>query len=115
MVVDASDIPYLKPYVSGINIKLEKCPGYRAALYCIDVARSHGLKVWIGMMVASLCGTAAHANLLPAADLGGDVDGGLCLVHPKSDLFTGGLHLASEPVVGAIVLEGHSGLGLKKK
>jgi len=67
----------------GVNIKVEKAGGIRGAVLAANEARSRGLGVWLGMMVASRLGTAATAHLLPFAtdsDASGDLDGAFLVV-----------------------------------
>ena len=61
----------------GINIKLEKAGGYRAALALLAEAKTAGVRTWLGRAVgSSLCSSQA-AHLLPLAtpDCWGDLDG----------------------------------------
>lgn len=44
-VSTADDIVKMKPFVHGVNIKLEKAGGIRGALEAIQVAKEHGLMV----------------------------------------------------------------------
>lgn len=70
----ASDLPKLAGCVDGINIKLVKCGGIRAALEMIHTARALGLKIMLGCMPESaiLCTAAAHLSaLVDWADLDG--------------------------------------------
>lgn len=53
---------------SGVNIKLMKCTGPNEALKMIDYCRQHNLKVFLGCMAESSCGTAAMAQLMALAD-----------------------------------------------
>jgi L-alanine-DL-glutamate epimerase-like enolase superfamily enzyme len=71
---DARDLPALKGCVDGINIKLVKCGGMRAAFGMICTARALGLKIMLGCMVESAILTAAAAHLSPAVDWA-DLDG----------------------------------------
>jgi len=69
-----ADIASLRGCVAGINIKLVKIGGLRAAIDGIRVARSLGLKVMLGCMVESsvLATAAAHiAALVDWADIDG--------------------------------------------
>lgn len=47
----AADITLLAPIVNGVNIKLEKCGGFRGALLAVEEARELDLMVWFGCMV----------------------------------------------------------------
>ncbi len=71
---DARDLPRLAGCVDGINVKLVKCGGIRAALAMIHTARALGLKVMLGCMVESAILTTAAAHLSPLADWA-DLDG----------------------------------------
>jgi len=71
--------------------------GIREAVKLLQNARREGLLVWIGIMVSSTLGSNIPAQLLPAADLGGDCDGHLWTT-PDSDKFDGySLFLFSSP------------------
>ena len=87
----ASDIPALAGAYDGINIKLMKCGGLGEALRMIAVARAHGLRVMIGCMIESSLAITAAAHLSPLADT----------AH-----LDGNLLLASDPFVGATVVDG---------
>ena len=71
---DASDLLALAGCVDGINVKLVKCGGIRAALAMIATARALGLKVMLGCMVESAILTTAAAHLSPLVDYA-DLDG----------------------------------------
>jgi len=71
---DARDLPALAGCVDGVNIKLVKCGGLRAALAAIATARALGLKVMLGCMVESAILTTAAAHLSPLVDWA-DLDG----------------------------------------
>jgi L-alanine-DL-glutamate epimerase-like enolase superfamily enzyme len=106
------DIPLLSPYVNGVNIKMEKVGGYRAALRAITDAKSAGLKVWLGCMVGSNLNSTQTAVLAPLADGGSDLDGSL-LVSEESKVFTGGFRYGSG---GSVELDRTiPGMGLKLK
>jgi L-Ala-D/L-Glu epimerase len=72
--VTADDVPALAGCVDGINVKLVKCGGMRAAARMMRVARAHGMKIMIGCMVESSILATAAAHLTPAADFA-DIDG----------------------------------------
>ena len=90
----------------GINIKLMKCGGLRAAHKMVDLARGLGLKVMLGCMTETSCAVTAAAHLSPAVDFA-DLDGNLLI---SNDLFDG-VGLAD----GRLVLPDRPGLGLIKK
>jgi L-alanine-DL-glutamate epimerase-like enolase superfamily enzyme len=71
---DAHDLAVLAGCVDGVNVKLVKCGGIRAALAMIATARALGLKVMLGCMVESAILTSAAAQLSPLADWA-DLDG----------------------------------------
>jgi len=87
-VSTVESIEPIKNIVSGINIKLEKCGGHRAALKCIQKANELGLKVWIGAMVGSSLLTNMGIALTPAS-VYSDLDGEL-LVTKESQPCTKG-------------------------
>lgn len=99
----ASDLPALVGCVDGVNVKLVKCGGLRAATAMIHTARALGLKVMLGCMVESAVLTTAAAHLSPLADWA-DLDGPfLTANHP----FTG---ISYDH--GKIVLPSAAGLGV---
>ncbi|MBV9439043.1 MAG: dipeptide epimerase [Candidatus Eremiobacteraeota bacterium] len=71
---DANDLPALLGCVDGINIKLVKCGGIRAALAMIHTARAMGFKIMLGCMVETAILTTAAAQLSPLVDWA-DLDG----------------------------------------
>ncbi|MBB2914793.1 L-alanine-DL-glutamate epimerase-like enolase superfamily enzyme [Streptosporangium becharense] len=103
--VDAADVERLAGAVAGVNVKVAKCGGVRAALRVIDAARGHGMNVMLGCLVASSLGVA------PAAHLAGharwtDLDGHLLLAR---DPWTG---IGGED--GVLRLSGRPGLGVRR-
>ncbi len=97
------DIPRLAGAFDGINIKLQKAGGLRAARRLIDAARGAGLKVMIGCMIETSIGITAAAHLSPLADLA-DLDGNLLLAD---DPFQG-VRVRN----GRLILPDRPGLGL---
>ncbi|HLN47480.1 MAG TPA: dipeptide epimerase [Magnetospirillaceae bacterium] len=77
--VSADDLPRLQDCVDGINVKLVKCGGMRAAARMIGEARERGMKVMIGCMIESSVLSTAAAHLTPLADYA-DIDGPLLIV-----------------------------------
>lgn len=71
---DARDLPALAGCVDGVNVKLVKCGGIRAALAMIATARALDLKIMLGCMVESAILTTAAAQLSPLVDWA-DLDG----------------------------------------
>lgn len=100
----ASDVRALGDRVHGVNVKLPKCGGIRAAREIIDTARERGLDVMLGCLVSSSLGIA------PAVHLAGfarwvDLDGHLLLAH---DPWTG-----IGGADGVLRLSGDPGLGVR--
>jgi L-alanine-DL-glutamate epimerase-like enolase superfamily enzyme len=62
------DLEQLNGSFSGINIKLMKCTGLSEALKMIALAREQGIKILLGCMAESSCGTSAMAQLMQLAD-----------------------------------------------
>jgi L-alanine-DL-glutamate epimerase-like enolase superfamily enzyme len=98
-----ADVRALAGVVRGVNIKLAKCGGIVSALDIIAAARTGGLDVMLGCLVASSLGIA------PAVHLSGvarwvDLDGHLLLAR---DPFTG---IGGED--GTLRLSGMAGLGV---
>ena len=103
--IDARDLPKLIGCVDGINIKLVKCGGIRAALEMVHVARALGFKIMLGCMLESQILTTAAAQLSPLVDWA-DLDGPFLTA---SDPFTG---ITYEN--GKIVLPVGPGLGVQE-
>ena len=90
---------------SGINIKLMKCGGLRAAYIMIKMARALDMKVMIGCMTETSCAVTAAAQLSPLVDWA-DLDGNLLI---DNDVFKGILIKD-----GKIVLPDTPGIGVSK-
>ena len=103
---DASDLAVLAGCVDGINVKLVKCGGIRAALAMIHAARALGLKIMLGCMVESAILTTAAAHLSPLVDWA-DLDGPFLVANDPFD----GLRYRD----GKIVLPDGPGLGVVEK
>ncbi|NLF74999.1 MAG: dipeptide epimerase, partial [Chloroflexi bacterium] len=73
-------VPPLAGLADGINIKLAKCGGLRAARQMIALARAYGLRVLLGCMVESSVAVTAAAHLAPLADFA-DLDGNLLITN----------------------------------
>jgi L-alanine-DL-glutamate epimerase-like enolase superfamily enzyme len=97
------DVLALAGAADGINIKLAKAGGLRAARQMIAIARALGLRIMLGCMIESAVAVTAAAHLAPLADFA-DLDGPLHLAH---DPFSG-VRLAS----GHLVLPRTPGLGV---
>jgi len=98
------DVLPLKGIYSGINIKLMKCGGLRAANKMITIARACDMKVMIGCMTETSCAVSAAAQLSPLVDWA-DLDGNLLI---SNDLYDG-----VKVVEGKITLNDRPGIGLK--
>lgn len=98
-----ADIQRLRGAVSGVNIKLTKCGGLRAALDMIVLARAAGLRIMLGCKNESTLGVTAMAQLASLADHL-DLDGPLNL---RDDPFRG---LGIDR--GALTLPDGPGLGV---
>ncbi len=73
-----AEVDRLAGAVAGINIKLAKCGGIRAALDLVDAAARHGMDVMLGCLVASSLGIAPAVHLTGSARWV-DLDGHLLL------------------------------------
>jgi L-alanine-DL-glutamate epimerase-like enolase superfamily enzyme len=100
-----ADFRSVQGIYSGINIKLMKCGGMRAAFTMIGMARALGMKVMIGCMTETSCAVSAAAQLSPLVDWA-DLDGNLLI---SNDLFAG-----IKIVDGKIVLPDAPGIGIRK-
>ncbi len=102
-----ADIGKVYGVYDGINIKLMKAGGMRAAHKMISTARSLGMKVMIGCMIESSCAVTAAAQLSPSVDWA-DLDGNLLI---NNDLFDGirirdgKVTIPERPGIGVIPLE----------
>ncbi|MFI5258858.1 MAG: dipeptide epimerase [Candidatus Limnocylindrales bacterium] len=103
-VSDIHSVPSLVGRCAGIDIKLMKCGGMRAALSMISTARAYGMSVMIGCSLESSLGITAGATLTPLADFA-DLDLHLSLVH---DPFRG-----ATVERGRFVLPTRPGLGVE--
>jgi len=100
-----ADFKSVQGAYSGINIKLMKCGGMRAAFAMINMARALDMKVMIGCMTATSCAVTAAAQLSPMVDWA-DLDGNLLI---DNDLFEG-----IKIVNGKIILPNSPGIGVTK-
>jgi len=102
----AEDLPKLYGCVDGINVKLVKCGGIRAALKMIHTARALGLKIMLGSMVESAISATAAAQISPLVDWA-DIDGPFLTAR---DPFEGVTYAG-----GKLVLPEAPGLGVTEK
>ena len=99
-----SDLEKVNGIYSGINVKLMKCGGMRAAFTMVKMARALGMRVMIGCMTETSCAVTAAAQLSPLADWA-DLDGNLLI---SNDLFDG-VHISD----GKVVLPEAPGIGIR--
>ncbi|PRY99864.1 dipeptide epimerase [Marinilabilia salmonicolor] len=88
---------------NGINIKLMKCGGIRAAHQMALAAKSLGMKVMLGCMTETSCAVTAAAQLSPMAHWA-DLDGNLLI---SNDVFDG-----LKVIDGRVVLPDRPGIGV---
>ena len=100
-----NDVLPLSGVYSGINIKLMKCGGLRAAQKMITLARAMDMKVMIGCMTATSCAISAASQLSPLVDWA-DLDGNLLI---SNDVFEG-----VKVIDGKVTLNEASGIGVTK-
>lgn len=100
-----ADIHKLAGIYSGINIKLMKCGGMRAAFNMVNMARALNLKVMIGCMTETSCAVTAAAQLSPMADWA-DLDGNLLI---SNDPFVG-IKVGD----GKVIIPDTPGIGIEK-
>jgi L-alanine-DL-glutamate epimerase-like enolase superfamily enzyme len=101
-----ADFKKVQGVYSGINIKLMKCGGLRAAYTMISMARALDMKVMIGCMTETSCAITAAAQLSPLVDWA-DLDGNLLI---NNDVFEG-ITIKD----GKIILHDRPGIGIRKK
>ena len=101
-----SDFRNVQGAYSGINVKLMKCGGLRAAYIMIKMARALGMKVMIGCMTETSCAVSAAAQLSPLADWA-DLDGNLLI---DNDVFEG-----VTIIDGKIILPDRPGIGIRQR
>jgi L-Ala-D/L-Glu epimerase len=99
----AADIPKLRDYFDGVNVKLDKSGGMLEAYRMIGIAKALGMKTMLGCMVSSSVSVTAAAHLSPLVDYA-DLDGNLLIAN---DPFQG---IRVEK--GKLVLPSRPGLGL---
>jgi L-alanine-DL-glutamate epimerase-like enolase superfamily enzyme len=99
-----ADFEKVKEAYHGINVKLMKCGGMRAAFTIMKMARALGMKVMIGCMTETSCAVTAAAQLSPLADWA-DLDGNILI---NNDLFSG---IRIED--GRVILPQETGIGIR--
>lgn len=105
-VQTVDDISKVFGIYSGVNIKLMKCGGMRAAHQMALTAKGLGMKVMFGCMTETSCAVTAAAQLSPLADWA-DLDGNLLI---SNDVFDG-----LKVVDGRVVLPDRPGIGVVKE
>jgi L-alanine-DL-glutamate epimerase-like enolase superfamily enzyme len=101
-----ADVKKMAGVYSGINIKLMKCGGMRAALKMAAIARGLDLEVMLGCMVETSCAVSAAAQLSPLAKWC-DLDGNLLITNDVFDgmkIVDGKVTLSERPGIGAVPL-----------
>jgi len=99
-----ADFKKVQGAYSGINIKLMKCGGMRAAYIMIGMARALNMKVMIGCMTETSCAVSAAAQLSPLVDWA-DLDGNLLI---DNDIYEG-ITISD----GKIILPERPGIGVR--
>jgi L-alanine-DL-glutamate epimerase-like enolase superfamily enzyme len=98
------DLLPLKGIYTGINVKLMKCGGLRAAHKMINMAREMGMKILIGCMTETSCAVSAAAQLSPLVDWA-DLDGNLLIsndIYEGMTITDGKITLPDRPGIGII-------------
>ncbi len=102
-----ADVVAARGVYHGVNIKLAKCGGLRAAHAMLTVARALGLKTLLGCMTETSCAISAAVQLSPLADWV-DLDGAALIAN---DPFEGGAQL----IDGRLVPCSAPGVGVRPK
>jgi L-Ala-D/L-Glu epimerase len=100
-----ADFRKIQGVYSGINVKLMKCGGMRAAFTLMEMAGSLGMKTMIGCMTETSCAVTAAAQLSPLAEWA-DLDGNLLI---SNDIFEG-----VKITDGKVTLPDSPGIGVRK-
>jgi L-alanine-DL-glutamate epimerase-like enolase superfamily enzyme len=101
-IQNLNDLLRYKDVYSGVNVKLMKCGGIRAAYNMMKTARALGMKVMIGCMTETSCAVSAAAQLSPLADWC-DLDGNLLISNDPYEgvkIIDGKVTLLSRPGIG---------------
>ena len=102
-----SDFRNIQGAYNGINVKLMKCGGLRAAYIMIKMAKDLGMKVMIGCMTETSCAVSAAAQLSPLVDWA-DLDGNLLIdndVYEGVTVVNGKITLPDRPGIGIVKSE----------
>lgn len=100
-----ADFKKVQGVYSGINVKLMKCGGMRAAFTLLEMAKKLEMKTMIGCMTETSCAVTAAAQLSPLTDWA-DLDGNLLI---SNDIYDG-----IKIVGGKVTLPEAPGIGIKK-
>lgn len=100
-----ADFGKVKDAFSGINVKLMKCGGLRAAYTLLEMAVNLGMKVMIGCMTETSCAVSAAAQLSPLVNWA-DLDGNLLI---DNDIYEG-----VKIIKGKVTLTEQPGTGIRK-
>ena len=98
-----NDLEQMNGAFSGVNIKLMKCTGLGEALKMIAYCRKEGIKILLGCMAESSCGTSAMAQLTGLADYI-DLDAPLLYINDPFQGVTyqeGQVYIKDAPGIGA--------------
>jgi L-Ala-D/L-Glu epimerase len=101
-IQNLEDLLKFRDVYSGVNVKLMKCGGIRAAYNMMKTARVLGMKVMIGCMTETSCAVTAAAQLSPLADWC-DLDGNLLISNDPYDgikIVDGKVTIPSRPGIG---------------
>jgi len=104
-IQNLGDLMKYKDVYSGVNVKLMKCGGIRAAYVMLKSARTLGLKTMIGCMTETSCAVTAASHLSPLAEWC-DLDGNLLI---SNDPFEG-----IKIVNGKVIIPDRPGIGIVK-
>jgi len=100
-----ADFEHVKSIYSGINVKLMKCGGMRAAFTLLEMAQKLGMRTMIGCMTETSCAVTAAAQLSPLTTWA-DLDGNLLI---SNDIYEG-----IKIVNGKVTLPDRPGIGINK-
>lgn len=100
-----ADFKKVQGVYSGINVKLMKCGGMRAAFTLLEMAKKLQMKTMIGCMTETSCAVSAAAQLSPLTDWA-DLDGNLLI---SNDIYEG-----VKIVGGKVTLPDAPGIGIMK-
>lgn len=97
------DVLPLYGVYSGINIKLMKCGGLKAAREMVTLANAMKMEIMVGCMTETSCAVSAASQLSPMARWG-DLDGNLLI---SNDIFDG-----VKVIGGKVILPDRPGIGV---